>query len=180
VVCYCDDCQAFARWLGSKPILDAYGGTDIYQLPPAHVRITAGADELRCVRLGEKGTYRFYTACCRTPIGNMAGPRVAFIGLIHSFMDHVADGRPREDVLGPPAYVHGRYAIGQPPHPVPRAIAPAFLAKMALRILGWSLRGKQQPSAFFEAGTGRVRAPLQVLSPAERDRLRGSADAPPP
>ena len=38
VVCYCKDCQAFAQALGgAETTLDAYGGTDIYQLPAARV-----------------------------------------------------------------------------------------------------------------------------------------------
>lgn len=34
-VCYCKDCQTFARFLGQADILDAAGGTDIFQMPPA-------------------------------------------------------------------------------------------------------------------------------------------------
>jgi len=33
-VCYCKDCQAFARFLERPDILDAAGGTDIFQMPP--------------------------------------------------------------------------------------------------------------------------------------------------
>ncbi len=29
VVCYCDDCQAFAHRLGRADLLDAHGGSDI-------------------------------------------------------------------------------------------------------------------------------------------------------
>src|SRR4051812_39818162 len=35
VICYCDDCQAFAHWLARADLLDAHGGTDIVQLAPA-------------------------------------------------------------------------------------------------------------------------------------------------
>ena len=35
VVCYCDDCQAFAHQLGRADLLDAQGGTDIIQVAPA-------------------------------------------------------------------------------------------------------------------------------------------------
>jgi len=49
-VCYCKDCQAFARFLERPDILDAGGGTDIFQLPPGQVTFTAGLDALRCVR----------------------------------------------------------------------------------------------------------------------------------
>jgi hypothetical protein len=39
---------------------------------PAHVKLGAGTDALRCLRLSDKGVLRWYTDCCRTPIGNTA------------------------------------------------------------------------------------------------------------
>jgi Family of unknown function (DUF6151) len=33
-VCYCGDCQAFARFLDRADVLDAAGGTDIFHMPP--------------------------------------------------------------------------------------------------------------------------------------------------
>ena len=36
--CYCDDCQAFAHFLGrADDVLDAYGGTEITQMSQANV-----------------------------------------------------------------------------------------------------------------------------------------------
>jgi hypothetical protein len=32
-ICYCWDCQAFARFLGRPDVLDQAGGTDIFQMP---------------------------------------------------------------------------------------------------------------------------------------------------
>ncbi len=46
-VCYCTDCQVFARFLERRDVLDAAGGTDIFQMPAGHVKLTAGADALR-------------------------------------------------------------------------------------------------------------------------------------
>ena len=51
-ICYCKDCQAFARFLERPDLLDPAGGTDIFQMPPA--------------RLSDKGVLRWYTDCCRT------------------------------------------------------------------------------------------------------------------
>ena len=43
VVCYCNDCQAFARALGREDaILDTWGGTDILQVIPPRIEITQG------------------------------------------------------------------------------------------------------------------------------------------
>ena len=91
VVCYCKDCQAFARFLERVDVLDPAGGTDIFQMPPGHVKLTAGTDAMRCLRLSDK-VLRWYTECCRTPIANTAArPNFPVIGLVHSFMDHEAD-----------------------------------------------------------------------------------------
>jgi hypothetical protein len=70
-VCYCNDCQPFARFLERPDILDAGGGMDIFQLPPGQVTFTAGLDALRCVRLSSK-VLRWFADCCRTPIANTA------------------------------------------------------------------------------------------------------------
>ena len=80
VICYCQSCQAFARFLGGTGILDAHGGSDILQVSPSHVRITEGIDRLRSMRLTEKGLIRWYTDCCKTPVGNTIGGGFPFIG----------------------------------------------------------------------------------------------------
>ena len=42
-VCYCDDCQAFARFLGkADQILDPMGGTDVIAITPENLTFTAG------------------------------------------------------------------------------------------------------------------------------------------
>ena len=120
-VCYCKDCQAFARFLERADVLDPAGGTDIFQMPPGRVKLTAGTDALRCLRLSNK-VFRWYTDCCRTPIGNTAaGPRFPVVAVVHSFMDHEADGRSRDEVLGPPlCRIYERSAVGPLPPNAPR------------------------------------------------------------
>ena len=76
VVCYCQDCQAFARFLERPDVLDAAGGTEIFQMPTGRVRLTAGTDAVRCLHFSKK-VFRWYTDCCRTPIGNTAGPALS-------------------------------------------------------------------------------------------------------
>jgi hypothetical protein len=93
-VCYCKDCQAFARFLDRADVLDLAGGTDIFHMPPGRVKLTAGTDALRCLRLSNK-VLRWYTDCCRTPIANTpAGPGFPVIGMVHSFLEHGADSCP--------------------------------------------------------------------------------------
>ncbi len=173
IVCYCDDCQAFANFLERDDILDVAGGTDIFQIAPSQVRITQGDAELRCVRLSVKGLFRWYTNCCRTPIGNTVGPRLPFVGVIHSFMDHTRDGHTPDEVLGKPlGYIHGRFAVGGlPPHAHPRT-SFGLIVRIAGRLLGWWMMGKGVPSPFFDSKTNGPRVEPRVLTQAERNALR--------
>src|SRR4051812_9540883 len=81
LICMCEDCQAFAHFLGRpKEILDANGGSDIVHLIPPKFSITQGKKQIRCLRLTEKGMYRWYAGCCKTPIANSMGtPKVPFV-----------------------------------------------------------------------------------------------------
>src|SRR5579863_6166320 len=90
VVCYCRDCQAFARVLGQANLtLDAQGGSDIVQTLPKNVTFTAGADALACLRLTDKGMVRWYADCCKTPIGNtLENHKISFVGLLHDCLDN--------------------------------------------------------------------------------------------
>ena len=56
LVCYCKDCQAFARFLERPDVLDAAGGTDIFQMPPGRVKLTAGADAVRILRFSTRSS----------------------------------------------------------------------------------------------------------------------------
>jgi hypothetical protein len=135
-VCYCKDCQAFARFLDRADVLDAAGGTDIFHMPPGRVKLTVGTDALQCLQLSDK-VLRWYAECCRTPIANTpARPGFPVIGMIHSFMDHEADSRSRDEVLGPPlCSIFERSAIG-----------PLARTRPARRLPGFSLVARQNCS----------------------------------
>src|SRR5215475_11918108 len=129
-VCYCRDCQAFARFLERPDVLDTAGGTDIFHMPTGRVKLTAGTDAVSCLQFSSK-VFRWHTDCCRTPIGNTAGPRFPVVGLIHSFMSHDADGRSRDEVLGAPlCRIFERSAVGPLP---PNAPPPHSLRLVARR-----------------------------------------------
>jgi hypothetical protein len=175
IVCYCDDCQAFARFLtlqgGPRDLLDPCGGTEIVQLTPAQVTITKGADRLRLMRLSQRGLMRWFAGCCRSPVANTAAvASLPFVGLARSFM--AAADPALDDVLGPVlARVHTRFATKPLPHESPKV--PLGLIARSVRLLGGAwLRGQQRPSPFFEASTGAPVILPQVLTPAERDQLR--------
>jgi hypothetical protein len=137
-VCYCKDCRAFTRFLGRADMLDPAGGTDIFQMPPGRVKLTAGTDAMRRLSLTNR-VLRWYTECCRTPIANTLPWRgFPVIGMIHSFMDHEADGRSRDEVLGPPlCRIFERSAVGPLPANVPGPLSLGVFARHASRVLGW-------------------------------------------
>ena len=124
-VCYCTNCQAFARFLERPDVLDDAGGTDIVHMPAACVTLTAGADAVCCISFSAK-VLRWYADCCRTPIANTAvSPRFPVVGLIHSFLDHEAGGHAREQVLGPPlCRIYERSGIARAAGRAASAIAP--------------------------------------------------------
>lgn len=172
-VCYCKDCQTFARLLERSDVLDPAGGTDIFHMPAGRVKLTSGAEFLRCLRLSDR-VLRWYSDCCRTPIANTAtGPRFPIVAIIHCFMDHQADGRSRDEVLGRPlCRIYERSATG--PLPANAPPPPSFrviFARRASIMLGSWLRGLARPSPFFDELTRAPRAEPRVVTPDERARL---------
>ena len=85
IVCYCDDCQAYAHHLGRTDLLDPQGGSDIVQVAPASLSFDLGADRIVGLRLSPKGLYRWYASCCNTPLGNTLGPGLPFVGILAWF-----------------------------------------------------------------------------------------------
>jgi hypothetical protein len=171
-VCYCKDCQAFARFLGRADVLDGAGGTDIFQMPPRRVTITAGTDALQCLALSSK-VIRWYAECCRTPIANTAAAaRFPMVAVIHSFMDHEAGGRSRAEVLGPPlCRIFECSATGPlPPDAAPPPSLRVF-ARRASMLLRWWVRGLARPTPFFDDRTNAPRATPRVLTQGERVAL---------
>jgi hypothetical protein len=170
-VCYCRDCQAFARLLGRPDVLDSAGGTDIFHMPAGRVTFSAGTDAVRCLHFTSR-VFRWYADCCRTPIANTAGPRFPVIGLIHSVMDHAADGRSRDEVLGAPLcrlFEHSATEPLRPNAPPPRSFG--LVARRLPTLLGWWLRGLGRPNPFFDAHTNVPLSPPRVVTPSERAAL---------
>lgn len=167
IVCMCDDCQAYAHYLGNaENILDANGGTDIVPVQPAHLAIMHGGEYLQCMRLSDKGMYRWYAACCRTPIANaMASSKIPYVGLFRQAIRH-------GDVGPIQARVQAKYGIGE----LPEDAHPTAPFTIILRILGFLIpgliKGKYKPTPFFDA-SGQPTTEPHVLTSAEREQLRG-------
>ncbi len=171
-LCYCKDCQAFARFLERADVLDPAGGTDIFQMPPGRVRLTAGADAVRCVCFGNSGVFRWHTDCCRTPIANTAGRRFPLLGLVHSFMDHEANGRSRDEVLGAPlCQIFERSAAGPLPPSAPPPPSLKVFVRRGSMMVGWWMRRLARPNPFFDDRTGAPLSLPRILTPSERAAL---------
>lgn len=176
LVCYCDDCQAFAHWLErADELLDEHGGTEVFQVTPAQLEIDEGRELLRCLRLSESGLMRWYASCCNTPVANMlAQPKFPFAGVSCRFMAEANEnGQPRDELLGPViGRIHARYGLGELP-PDAHPTGPLWLVIRALRLVfrGW-VRKLHAPSPFYDGASLSWVSEPEVLSEDERERLR--------
>ncbi|NOU52245.1 hypothetical protein HG263_17080 [Pseudoalteromonas sp. JBTF-M23] len=155
LTCYCSDCQKFAVVLNrDDQVLNEYAGTTIVQVPIAHFKFTDGKENLACLRLTEKGLYRWYAKCCNTPIGNTLNAGWPFIGIIHSFID---DDRLVEKAGEMKGSVHIKEASSRVPE---RLLGPQGHTKLLLATLQklalWKLQGKNKPSEFFDSNSQPV------------------------
>jgi hypothetical protein len=177
LICYCKDCQALARFLKRPDVLDETGGTDIFQTSPGRIKLSAGADAVRCLSFSGK-VLRWYADCCGTPIANTAaGTRFPVLGLIHSFVSDEVDGRSRDKMFGLPlCRIHERSAIAPLQADAPPPATLRIVARRGAKVLGWWWQGLARPNPFFNDQTN---APLSVphaITRGERKALeRGNA-----
>lgn len=165
-VCYCDDCQAYLHHLGRTDLLNAKGGTDIVQVAPARLRFEKGADRIAGLRLGPKGLFRWYTTCCKTPVGNTMKPAIPFVGIVAQAFERA------DEVFGPPiGAIMGRFAVGEPP-PGSTKLDLRLVAHAGRNFLAWKLLGRTWPHPFFDRATQAPLKPVTVLTRSERDALR--------
>ncbi len=171
LVCYCDDCQAFAHYLGADDKLDAHGGTDLYQFSPANLTIDKGKDQLACLKLGPKGILRWYAACCRTPIGNTVPTRhLPHLGLASACIQKDEKTGMLDSLLGPVSLgVFGRFAKGDRANLNAHDKAPLSLILRAIgKLLKRRLRGDHRSTPFFDTETGAPVVTPKVLNETER------------
>jgi len=174
-VCYCKDCQAFARFLGhADEILDESGGTDVVATLASNVTITEGANALACMSLTENGLLRWYASCCNTPIGNTTRNfKLPYVGLVHNCLEK--SGPSLDAAFGPVRMrVNTQSATRGRPSSTPFATLAAVLRLMA-SIGRARLDGSYRRTPFFDAQRGTPVVASSVISRAERDRLRNAA-----
>jgi hypothetical protein len=169
-ICYCRDCQTFARFLGPTGILDELGGTDIVATTPGVVHFTQGREQLRCMSLSGTGLLRWYAACCRTPIGNTPrSPKLPYVGLVHNCLA----GTPSDlDAAFGAAKVAINTESARGDVKPTKWRTFASLLKIMRNVFAARLSGAYRDNPFFKAGTAEPIVAPQVLSSQERTALR--------
>jgi len=169
--CYCDDCQSYLHHIKRADLLDSNGGTEVIPIYPADIRILKGQEQLKCARLSNKGMFRFFTACCNTPIANTR-PNTPWVG-VHRRVYVVKDPNKLDQTLGPiRSSIMGRFAKGTPPAGTPKTFNLKAFASVMPFILKGKIFKKFTPSPFFiEDGLTAI-VDTHVLSLEERQAAR--------
>ena len=170
-VCYCKDCQAFARFLErtDDSVLNELGGTEIVATLPRHVHFTHGLEALACMSLSEKGLLRWYASCCNTPIGNTPRDfKISYAGLIHSCLARRAPSL--QDSFGPVRMVlQTKSAKGQVKStPMSNFVT---LLRIMKSVIATRISGGYRRNPFFVEDSGTPIRQPRVLTKAERTRV---------
>ena len=172
-ICYCKDCQAYARFLRTPGVIDSCGGTEVVASLPKHVHFIEGQGALACLSLSPRGILRWYAECCNTPIGNTPrNSKISYVGLVHSCLE--AHSPSLESSFGPLRMaVSTKSAIGK----VRSTPAGSVIGVLTLMkaLLGARLSGSYRDNPFFLAGSGTPSREPYVLSKAEREQAYRSA-----
>ncbi|QTD57570.1 DUF6151 family protein [Parasphingorhabdus cellanae] len=174
LVCHCNDCQAFAHYLGKeKRMLDDHAGTHVYQMDSAKFTLSQGQDKLACVTVTGGPLLRWYCNDCQTPIANtLSSTRFAFLSLILSAFDagktDAVLGREVEHV----AIASGVGDLGQ----VRTASMPGMLWNLLVRTIKARFNPELKKSPLFDDATGEPLAVPIKLEPAQRLAIDEKAD----
>lgn len=179
LVCYCEDCQAYARHLKpSEPVLGPHGGTDIVQVSPAHFHIKRGMKHLSNLSLSETGIYRWHTSCCNSPLCNTPrNPAMPFVGMITNNL--VGNQSTLESRVGPVrlGVCAGRQHPISAPWPVSKGMGFKAVTRTLLSIGRWRLAGDDKRSTLINNETGRPVVEPYTLTDMERSELYAPAPA---
>lgn len=167
-VCYCKDCQAYARFLRTPGVLDTCGGTEVVASLPKHVHFTGGHEALACLSLSPRGILRWYADCCNTPIGNTPrNPKISYVGLVRSCLE--VHSPSLESSFGPLRMAVNTKSASGKVRSTPAGSVMGVLTLMTA-LLGGRLSGAYRENPFFRTGSATpIRQPY-VLSQAERER----------
>lgn len=171
--CYCDDCQAYAHHLQRSDTLDASGGTDIIPVMPGHYIFTEGRENIKVLRLSDKGMFRWYAGCCKTPLGNsMTSPSMPYHGVPARIFQKKNSVEKIEEVFGPiREAMQAQYAAGSIPPRAQKTVSVSFMLRVLRFIAMAKLTRAGAPSPFFLPNGKPISDPY-VLNFSEREALR--------
>lgn len=130
-LCFCRDCRAFARHLGQAEHLEPGGGLRVFITRPDRLRITTGAEHLRCLYLAPGGLERWYTACCNSPVSSHMSGWASMAGV-------TAYNAKEASALGPVTAV---YCAASALPGANTLSKDSGINRLKLKVLGWSLSG---------------------------------------
>ena len=170
VICHCTDCQDLARHLGHcERVLDAHGGSSLYQARCARVQLTSGRDQLASVHLTDKPTLRWYAKCCGMPLFNTyANGKIPYV----TVQLGACDPATREQLAGPPrGHLFTQDGIGDTSHLHKMSMA-ALMWRFFPRMIKDIVSGDRRRCALFDAETLEPIATPHRLTSEERQALR--------
>lgn len=178
-VCFCRDCRAFAHALDhAGQVLDERGGTEVIQMVPGALHFDQGEEHVALMQLSEGGLFRWYTDCCRSPIGNtLRTNRFPFIGVIDSFLTEAARAELQRQ-MPLHAHVYTQFAHDAPAGEArrrrgdeqPKGGTGLVMRRFAKIVLnGWFHRAARRSALFDDRGKP-MRTP-KVLAAEERRRI---------
>ena len=169
LVCHCTDCQDLTHHLGhAERVLDAHGGTSLYQTRCARMRLDTGRDRLACLHLTDAPTLRWYAVCCRTPLFNtFKNGKLPFITILLAACDPAA----RKQALGPPrGHLFLQDAIADTGG-LPKMSTATLMRRFFVRAIKDIVWGDRRKAALFDAKTLEPIAVPYRLTDEERQAL---------
>ncbi len=177
IKCHCRDCQAFIHFTDhAATALGANSGVAIFQTRPSRFEILQGADQLAAVHLSDKETLRWYTSCCKTPIGTtLATSAVPFLGLVTYGLDKSI----QEQALGPSLGSLHLEDTSADTAGLKKANMPKLMATIFTRVLFAKLAGKKEKNKnpLFKPEDGLPIVEPYRLSADKRKTLETKIDA---
>ena len=168
-VCYCKDCQAYARFLRTEGIVDQDGGTEVVASLPKQVHFNAGLEVLACMSLSERGLLRWYASCCNTPIGNTPrNPTLPYVGMVHSCLE--GNSSSLESSFGRLRIAVNTKSARNEVRSTRIASTVGLLIPM-MSMIGARLSGAYKDNPFFLPGSRTPIRQPRVLSDAEREQV---------
>ncbi len=169
VICHCTDCQDLTRHLGHADMLDAHGGSALYQSRCARLRIDTGRERLACVHLTDKPTLRWYAACCGMPLFNTyANGKLPYI----TTQLAACDPATRAALVGPPrGHLFIEDGAGDT-SALPKMSMGQLMRRFFPRMIKDLISGDRRRCALFDVKTLAPIAQPHRLTDKERQALR--------